>query len=98
MLCLHQSCEICGTGNLGLRICDDDQTIVVMCDECDALWSDPRRIDAASALYPKPPLFAVPGRIISVAHPRSRWASRAELEQAGLLGFVEVEGTASDGR
>lgn len=32
------TCRICGTGPLGLRLCGDCQSIVILCNECDAAW------------------------------------------------------------
>lgn len=34
------TCRICGTGPLGLRECGSCGEIVVLCDECDAVWTN----------------------------------------------------------
>ncbi|MEM8864224.1 MAG: hypothetical protein AAGF31_01605 [Planctomycetota bacterium] len=32
-------CRLCETGPLGLRYCGGCGNVVIMCDECDALWT-----------------------------------------------------------
>jgi hypothetical protein len=68
-----------------------------MCDECDATWIDPRRIDPSEVLYAEAPDFQLPGLSCSIAAPKSRWATRAEIERSGLGDLLVGEGTALDG-
>lgn len=88
MLCLSTNCPICGTGNLGFRTCDDHRTIVIMCDECDAVWLDPAQTDASLALYPSKPPFIVPGTSVSIAQPKAHWSSRDEIVAAGWADWI----------
>ena len=95
MLFLETTCPICGTGARGFRLCDDQSTVVVMCDECDSLWLDAGRLDQLDVVYAEPPEFRVPGLSCSIA--KSRWATRAEVESAGWGDLVAGEGVALDG-
>lgn len=33
-------CRVCETGPLGLRTCGGCNSVLVVCDECDSLWTD----------------------------------------------------------
>ncbi|MGI9429319.1 MAG: hypothetical protein ACR2NM_11720 [Bythopirellula sp.] len=77
-------CRICGTGPLGLRECGGCGEIVVMCDECDAVWTDgdfqakPMLADAAGGLpcpYCDSALLDEP----------SRWAPQTKIDKVAWL-------------
>ncbi len=90
-------CPICGTGSIGFRVCSGESTLVLMCDECDSLWTDPRSTHASKALYAEAPDFLVPGLSCSIGAPASRWASREEVEGVGWGALIQGEGTALGG-
>ena len=70
-------CRICGTGPLGLRSCGNCGTVVVLCDECDAVWAD--------AELEKAPRYAKEGELncagceASLVEPPSHWAREEDL-------------------
>lgn len=98
MFYLAGICPICGAGVLGFRLCSDGATIVVMCDECDAIWLDARQLDRALAMSTEPPEFQVPGLSCSISSPRARWAKKPELEAAGWDDLIAGEWQAFDER
>lgn len=76
-------------------MCNDGNTVVVMCDECHSIWIDARHLDRAATLDADPPDFRVPGSPCSLLG--SRWAQRAEVERAGWGDLIAGEGVALDG-
>jgi len=76
-------CRICGTGPLGLRRCGGCGKVVVLCDECDAIWT-------SADLAAKPHLaqagdLACPDCEASLVNASSRWAKKAEIEATDWL-------------
>lgn len=73
-------CRICGTGPLGLRECGGCGELVVLCDECDAVWSDEN--------FAAKPQFANDGELPcphcqeSLIEQPSCWASAAKIQQS----------------
>lgn len=96
MFYIDSTCPICGTGTRGFRLCSDEASIVIMCDECEAIWLDVERVEASNAVYAEPPEYQLPGRSCSIAKPRSRWATRPEIDASGWGHLVDGEGTALD--
>ena len=84
-------CRVCGTGPLGLRYCGGCQGVVILCDECDAAWSN--------ADLEGKPTFArdgelpCPGCDASLVDAPSRWASREEIENVDWLQQAIDDGT-----
>jgi len=70
-------CPICGQGLRGVRICCGQPVIV--CDECDAVWSSPSLSDRISTTADPP--CASCGQ--SLWGDQARWATREEIEAAG---------------
>lgn len=97
MFYIEGTCPICGTGTRGFRLCSDEVTVVVTCDECEATWLDAQRVEASDVVYAKPPEYELPGRSCSIAAPSSRWATRSEVDATGWGNLVIGEGTALDG-
>ncbi len=76
-------CRICGTGPLGLRRCGSCGEVVVLCDECDAVWT-------AADLMAKPYLaqsgeLPCPNCDASLIDGPSRWATQAQIEATDWL-------------
>ena len=89
---LHSSCPVCKDGgHVGFRWCDDQEKLLLVCDECALVWSRPDEVDEAHALDPLLPEFArrLPG--LSLAN--SRWATADEVLAYGwgqYIGAVNV--------
>ena len=91
-------CPICGGGIVGIRRSSEASRLVLMCDECQAVWLDPGDNGPEAALFPEGPDFMVPGSTFSIASPASRWASRGEVVAAGWADYVTGEGEGSGRR
>lgn len=76
-------CRLCETGPLGLRKCGACEKIVVLCDECDAVWTTTDTAAAPVVLgnedVPCPLCEA------SLFGQASAWASREEVEATDWL-------------
>ena len=76
-------CRICSTGPLGLRWCGGCGNVVVLCDECDAVWT-------SADLNAKPYLASVgelpcPECNFSLVDTPSRWATKSQIEACDWL-------------
>ena len=76
-------CRICGTGPLGLRFCGQCGGIVILCDECDAVWT-------SADLNSKPHFandltLACPMCDASLVDPPARWATQDDVHNAAWL-------------
>lgn len=71
------SCPICGDGLRGVRICCGRPVIV--CDECDAVWSSPDLEDRLPSRAD--PVCGKCGA--ELWGERARWATREEIEAVG---------------
>ena len=81
-------------GQIGFLICSDQQTLVLMCDECSRIWRHPDALDDEHALFAEPPDFLVPGLDCSVKAPQGRWATRSEVESFGWSAYIRGDGKA----
>ncbi len=95
MFYLTTSCSVCGGGACGVRRCSDETTLVVMCDECDAVWTS-ADLQASRAIFPTGPDFLLPGSTVSVAGPVSRWATASEIDEGGWRPFVTGQALSLD--
>jgi hypothetical protein len=80
------TCGVCGTGNIGIRVAASARRVVGMCDECDAVWMDPKLQDGPH--FPKQPELTCHADGSSLRHAPAHWASRAEASAAGWAGAV----------
>ncbi len=83
-------------GQIGFLLCSDQQTIVLMCDECNQIWLSPDAVDVEHALFVEPPAFLVPGFDYSIQSPLARWATRSEVISYGWSAYIRGEGNALD--
>ena len=90
-------CRICGTGPLGLRECGGCGEIVVMCDECDAVWTD---ADFAKqpTLADKTGALPCPYCGNSLLDSPSRWAPKSKVDKVAWLLDALRDGEATLGR
>src|SRR5687767_14313125 len=86
-----ESCPFCKGGSIGFRLCVDQTRLVMMCDECEAIWLDPENMEVSALLSPDSPDFVAPGTNCSVKSPLSRWASREEIERFGWTDYIVGE-------
>lgn len=97
MLVAQDYCPFEGDyGQIGFLICSDHQTIVLMCNECNRIWLSPEELDTEHALFVDPPDFMIPGLDCSVLAPKSRWATRAEIDHYGWSVYILSGGKALD--
>ncbi len=79
-------CPICGDGLCGIRIyrTDSDSTYgLIVCDECDAVWTEPnlsRKPSYPDSEDPRSPIDGLP-----IWGPSSHWA---DLRECALLGWL----------
>lgn len=92
MFYVATQCPICCAGAIGFRKCSDGTTMVLMCNECDAVWKSPDRISADSAVFPAAPEFVVEETGCSVAAPGATWAEQQEIEAREWGAFIAGEG------
>jgi hypothetical protein len=92
MFYIEQACPVCRSGAIGIRKCSDGHTLVLMCNECDAVWVEPSSVHADNARFPTYPDFKLPGVDCSVTSPGSDWANHDEIQAAHWERFVGGEG------
>jgi hypothetical protein len=76
-------CQICSTGPLGLRRCGNCGKVVVLCDECDAVWTS-ADLQAKPQLYQAEEL-SCPECKSSLIDSPSGWATQAQIEATKWL-------------
>jgi hypothetical protein len=92
LIVAQDHCQFDGLdGEIGFRLCADGKTIILMCDECHAVWLDPEHLEIERFLSPQPPEFVVPGLKCSVRFPESRWATREEVTNYGWSDYIVGE-------
>ncbi|QDU06331.1 hypothetical protein V6x_60830 [Gimesia chilikensis] len=79
-------CPACEQGALGLRICSSQLDLVILCDECDALWisSD----TSVSPVFPEQPDLPCPSCKGNLSVPPAHWAGLGEIYERGWLDCV----------
>jgi hypothetical protein len=94
MLYVEDNCASCNAGLLGFRRCGDGKTLVVMCDECDAVWLDPTDLTIEAARFPGIDSGEIPDLPFNIGGGAAGWVTRAEVERAGWQGYIKGEGPA----
>ena len=85
-------CSVCEEGSLGIRVCASGDHSVVLCDECDALWTSPDL--KSKPQFPEQPKLPCPECGSSLVEPPSHWATKKEVKAAGWSDTVK--GSAKD--
>jgi len=93
---IKAACPICGTGTRGFRLCKNAATVVIMCDECDSVWSNPANIGASDVVYMEEPDFRIPGMSGLAAYISNNWATRVQVDDSGWGWLVCGEAPALD--
>lgn len=94
MFHINELCPICHAGAIGFRMCSNGTTVIMMCDECNAVWLRPDSVLSELAIFPKSPAYIVEEyqcSIDSVAG--ARWASKDEIMAAGFYNFIAGHGS-----
>lgn len=76
-------CRSCGTGPLGLRECGGCGEVVVLCDECDSVWTDTDF--EAKPQYAYSNKLPCPYCEASLSEAPSRWAAKSKIEKIAWL-------------
>ncbi len=97
MFYIESPCPLCKTGSRGFRRCSDNTTIVLMCDECELIWLNPKNMDLSEAVHASPPSFIIPGLNCSFGGAQSGWATREEIDAQGWVDYIAGQGKALDG-
>lgn len=85
------TCEYCDhQGWLGFYLCGDAKTVVLICIECDTVWSDPHDLHKGiPERVGDPPDFMIERIGVSLA--RGRDATRDEICVHGWEAFIQGE-------
>jgi hypothetical protein len=89
MVYVKVGCPVCQTGVLGIRRCSDGRSLVVMCDECEAIWESPKDLGTGAVLEAEPPAFWIEQLGVAIAGDAAGWASEAEVATNGWSSFVQ---------
>ena len=83
---VNHSCHFCDQGLIGFFRCDDGQTLVLFCDECDMLWLDVAGLIAGDWVdcHHIEHTFMHGDRMLKLAG----CATREEIEAAGLAQHI----------
>jgi hypothetical protein len=80
-------CPRCEQGLLGLRVCAGGAHVVLMCDECDAVWTTPDT--KQRPLYLDQPRLPCPTCRQPLRDEPAHWAEATEIEQHGWSDAVQ---------
>ena len=79
-------CPQCGTGPLGLRTCGGCDAVVVVCDECDSVWTDDQ-IDTTPATTGSTTL-PCPHCEADLYTAPAHWSTSEEIESTKWIDFA----------
>lgn len=71
-------CEQCGQGLKGVRVCASGRHLLILCDECEAVWLTP---EDEQPTYLKQPDLPCPACGASLMQPPARWATIEEIRK-----------------
>lgn len=83
------TCPFCEQGSLGIRICSKAEDVVILCDECDALWLSADLTKKPA--FPEQPDLPCPYCQGNLTDPPAHWASFGEIYQRGWIASVKGE-------
>jgi len=83
-----EKCVFCDMLTVTFVVCSDGVTVVCLCDECGAVWIDPRNITEEGMQLPEGDYHIINPSGLSVSVLRgSRYATCEEIKAAGYLVF-----------
>lgn len=85
---LRDLCQVCLHGRIAFRTCDDTETVVYRCVQCERVWWSPADLSEESALDPDSESGLIPGSDLSVRSPWSYWTPQWELLERDLEHLV----------
>jgi hypothetical protein len=91
MLYTHKLCPACEVGPVGFWRCSDGKTLVLLCDECGAVYLSPDKITLEEAGFPSGPDYELPELGCALVSGKAGWATRAEVEAAGWSAAIAGE-------
>ena len=77
-------CRVCGEGLLGVRVCKNGALPLIVCDECESMWSDPKLTGPAKT----PRDVDGPVGDAELWGPDSHWADANELDRLQWRKYV----------
>ncbi|MCA9015513.1 MAG: hypothetical protein KDA77_09315 [Planctomycetaceae bacterium] len=83
------TCPFCEQGKLGIRICSQAGDVLILCDECDALWLSPEI--SAQPVFPEQPALPCPCCQGNLTNAPAHWANFGEIYQKGWISTVKGE-------
>ena len=86
-------CRICEQGLLGVRLCGGDHSPLVLCDECESVWTDPSCAGGAQALRNPGSLCPLCQR--PAFSEETSWANEKEIAELGwkehIVGYSRTD-------
>ena len=83
-------CTSCERGRVSFAVAQNGETIVLMCDECDAVWLHPNRVRSEAPTFVEGSEHLLPGTSIKLGS-NTRWARQEEVLTAGWASFIAGE-------
>jgi hypothetical protein len=77
VLITDMPCPFCQT-EVGFFACRGGNIVVLMYDECEAIWLDPIEVDRQHALWPEQAEFSIPGMKQLLSLDDAQWARQAK--------------------
>ena len=83
------TCPFCEQGNLGIRICSKESDVVILCDECDAVWLSTNL--ESKPLFPEQPLLPCPFCQGNLSEHPAHWANFEEIYMNDWIHSIKGE-------
>lgn len=82
-------CSICESGSLGLWACGMCQNIVILCDECDAMWPNAKVKELP--IYAEEDNLPCPACSATLFENQSHWATQEEISRSQWIANALAE-------
>ena len=87
MYLLGSQCPVCGVVALGIRVCvGTDESLIVLCDECDAVWIHPELND--EPYFPESHDYLCLNSDRTLKSPKSYWATEEQIKAIGWWEYI----------
>ena len=81
-------------GAVGVWRCAEGETLILQCDECDALWRDPLNLDNNNALGVMSKDYRLAELPCPIYGGKAGWATWDDVAKTGWTKYVAGEGKA----